>query len=53
MKDLSTYTPAGLYSASWRMSDGWTVEETVAEYMRLHPTANEDEVRAEVEKAAA
>ena len=52
MKALETYSPAALYAASWRHSDGWSVEETVEEYLRLHPAADEAKVRSEIEKAA-
>jgi hypothetical protein len=49
VKPLESYTPAGLYAASYRHSDGWTVDETVEEYMKLHPDAGEAAVRKEIE----
>jgi hypothetical protein len=47
------YTPAKLYMNGRRMTDGYTADDAVAEYMRMHPEANRDQVRDEVEKVAA
>jgi hypothetical protein len=47
------YAPAKLYVNGRRMTDGYTVDDAVADYMRLHPEAKPDEVRREIEREAA
>jgi hypothetical protein len=47
------YSPSKLFVNGQRMTDDYTVEDAVAEYLRLHPEADETEVRAEIEKVAA
>lgn len=47
------YSPTTLYLAGNRMTDGYSVSDAVEDYLRMHPDADEAEVRAEVEKAAA
>jgi len=46
------YTPAKLYVNGRRMTDGYTVDDAVADYLRMHPEANADQVRREVEQVA-
>jgi hypothetical protein len=54
ISSMADYPPARLYLASHKWTDdGYTVAEAVARYMEMHPDANEDDVRAEVEAAAA
>jgi len=47
------YTPTRMLLNGRRMVDDYGVDDAVDDYMRLHPEANRDEVRAEVEQAAA
>lgn len=47
------YTPTKLYVNGQRMLDRYDVDDAVADYMRMHPDANEVAVRAEIERAAA
>lgn len=47
------YSPTKLLLNGRRMMDDYGVNDAVADYLRLHPEANEDQVRAEVEQAAA
>lgn len=47
------YTPTRLFLNGQRMVDDYTADDAVADYMSLHPDADETEVKAEVEKVAA
>ena len=47
------YSPSTLYVAGLRMTNDYTVDDAVEDYMRMHPHADEAAVRAEVEAAAA
>jgi hypothetical protein len=47
-----SYTPTTLYLAGNRMTDDYSVSDAVEDFLRMHPEANEAEVRAEVEQAA-
>ncbi len=47
------YSPTKLFINGQRMVDGYTVNDAVEDYLRLHPDADEHQVRDEVEKAAA
>ena len=48
----SHYSPAAFYAASQRMSEGWTVEDVVEAYMRLHPDADLALVEGEIRTIA-
>lgn len=53
INSMADYTPARLYAASHKWTyGGFTVDEAVAEYMRLHADADEASVRAEIVAAA-
>lgn len=47
------YTPTRLYVNGRRMTDDYSVSDAVDDYLRMHLEADEAEVRAEVEQAAA
>jgi len=54
MKDhRQEYSPERLYLNGRRMMDDYTTSDALADYMRLHPQADEDAVRQEIEPAAA
>lgn len=46
------YTPTKMYVNGRRMVGDWTVDDAVEEYMRLHPDAEREAVRAELQAAA-
>jgi hypothetical protein len=47
------YTPEQLYAAGQRMTDHYTVADAVEDYLAMHPDADTDQVRAEIEKVSA
>lgn len=47
------YSPAKLYANGRRMVDDYSAEDAVADYLRLHPQADERLVRDEISQAAA
>lgn len=47
-----SYTPTRLYVNGRRMTDDYSVSDAVDDYLRMHPEANEAEVRSEIEQAA-
>ncbi len=52
-KAVADYSPAGLYFGSHKwLGEGYTIDEAVDRYMRLHPEADAQSVRAEIEAAA-
>lgn len=42
------YSPLKLYVNGQRMTDDYEVDDAVEDYVRLHPEANADQVRAEL-----
>lgn len=53
INSMADYTPSRLYLASFKWTDGFTVDEAVETYMELHPDADRAAVQAEIEEAAA
>ncbi len=47
------YTPADLLTVGSRMTDRYTVDDAVEDYMAMHPEADAAAVRAEVEACEA
>ncbi|MBP6878928.1 MAG: hypothetical protein KBC34_12960 [Phenylobacterium sp.] len=47
------YSPTTLYVAGLRMTNDYTVDGAVEDYMAMHPDADEAAVRAEIEAIAA
>ena len=46
------YRPGELYASGMRFVSDYTVADAIDDYMSMHPEADEDEVRAEVERVA-
>lgn len=42
------YTPTRLLVVGRRMTDDYSVDDAVADYLRMHPAADEAQVRAEL-----
>lgn len=53
INSMADYTPSRLYLASFKWTDGFTVDQAVEKYMELHPDADRDAVRAEIQETAA
>ena len=50
MKDhRQAYSPTDLFIVGQRMTDRYTADHAVADYMTMHPDADEAAVRAEIE----
>lgn len=46
------YSPARMLINGQRMMGDYTADDAVVDYMRLHPDADESQVRAEIEQVA-
>lgn len=53
INSMADYTPSRLYLASFKWTEGYSVDEAVERYMELHPEADRTAVRAEIQEAAA